>query len=526
MGISFDYYSVSLLLGGFTALLSGFLVFFHNRERLENIAWLLSNITSAIWSFGYFATITANSRDFALISDWILHIAAISIPVCYFLSVLSIIGEYKRNKRQLLGFSLIGLFFVIFVSSPLFVQDVIPKAHFNFVPDAGPLYKYFTAYFFLVVLYTLFLVIKKYIEVEDKVFRARLRYIIIFTVLGFGGGGSVFFLTFNVPILPYPLILFSIYPAVSGYAIFRYQLFNVKVITTEILVFLIWIFVLIRTLLSSDLENLLTNLGLLLSLNVAGLVLIRSVIKEVRQREQIEKLAQDLKKANEGQVSLMHFMNHQVKGRFGNAKNIFAELMTNDYGEMPGDAKPLLEKGLEETNMGIDYVQNILNSASAESGKLLYDMKPFDYRRVLEEAFEREKPRAEGKGLKFELNISDGDYGIVGDLRQLSEATRNLIDNSITYTPKGNVSVSLNQDKYAVKLDISDTGVGLTTKDKSSLFKSGGRGEESLKFNVNSTGYGLAFVKGVVDAHKGRVWAESDGRNKGSTFYLELPKTQ
>jgi signal transduction histidine kinase len=46
-----------------------------------------------------------------------------------------------------------------------------------------------------------------------------------------------------------------------------------------------------------------------------------------------------------------------------------------------------------------------------------------------------------------------------------------------------------------------------------------------LKVNINSTGFGLAFVKGAIEAHKGRVWAESAGEGKGSTFYIELPVT-
>jgi signal transduction histidine kinase len=67
--------------------------------------------------------------------------------------------------------------------------------------------------------------------------------------------------------------------------------------------------------------------------------------------------------------------------------------------------------------------------------------------------------------------------------------------------------------------------VGISDEDKPKLFKSGGRGTDSLKININSTGYGLAFVKGVVEAHKGRVWAESEGPGKGSVFYMELPRS-
>jgi signal transduction histidine kinase len=240
-------------------------------------------------------------------------------------------------------------------------------------------------------------------------------------------------------------------------------------------------------------------------------------------REHIEKLADDLQTANQGQVNLIHVMNHQVKGHLGNAKNIFAELLTDDYGVMPEESKPLLEKGLQEANLGVEYVQNILRGASAVTGTLPFDMKPINFREIVEAVFEKQKGYAENKGLEISLDIKEGNYNITGDSIQLSEAVKNMIDNSVNYTEKGSIKVSLSaSDK--IKFEVKDTGVGISDEDKPKLFKSGGRGTDSLKININSTGYGLAFVKGVAEAHKGSVGAESDGPGKGSTFILELPK--
>ncbi|MEK7194146.1 MAG: HAMP domain-containing sensor histidine kinase, partial [Patescibacteria group bacterium] len=106
---------------------------------------------------------------------------------------------------------------------------------------------------------------------------------------------------------------------------------------------------------------------------------------------------------------------------------------------------------------------------------------------------------------------------------QLREAVKNLINNSINYTEKGGIKVDIVRKGNKVLLSVKDTGIGLGKDDKARLFQSGGRGKDSLKYNINSTGYGLAFVKGVVEAHKGRVWAESAGLGKGSHFYIELP---
>jgi signal transduction histidine kinase len=382
-------------------------------------------------------------------------------------------------------------------------------------------------YFVSFVIFAYFKLIRSYLESKKNEKEVHLKFIILGTFVGF-----VFGMVFNL-FLPYigdykhiylgPV--FSIIMVASiAYSITKHHLFNMKVIVTQILMFVLWVFIFIRTILSSTSEDQIINGGLLLISVVVGTLLIKSVMREVQQREEIQKLADDLKLANQGQSSLMHFMNHQVKGRLGNVKNIFAELLTDDYGEMPRDAKPLLEKGLDEADIGVNYVQNILKGASAENGTLPYDMKPIDLKSLVTTAFEKQKDRAEKKELKFELKIEDGNYEMTGDAVQLGESIRNLIDNSLNYTPEGSVVVSLSNNSHIYRIEIKDTGVGLSSEDKLKLFKSGGRGEDSLKINVNSTGYGLVFVKGVVSAHGGKVWAESDGRSKGSTFIIELPK--
>jgi signal transduction histidine kinase len=277
-------------------------------------------------------------------------------------------------------------------------------------------------------------------------------------------------------------------------------------------------------------NKILTGITLIITA-VIGVNLIRSVKREVEQRERIEVLAKDLEvtnsklsEVNTGQASLIHFMNHQIKGRFGISKNIFAELMSDDYGTMPPATLPLLEQGLAEADSGVKYLQSILNGASAEMGTLSYDMKPMDLKPLVEKVFAKQKDVAEKKGLAINLSIEEGEYPIIGDETQLGEVLRNLIDNSINYTLTGSIDVGLSHTEKGILYKVKDTGVGITPEDKARLFKAGGRGINSLKINVNATGYGLVFVKNVGQAHKGHVWVESEGHNKGSTFYLELPK--
>jgi signal transduction histidine kinase len=98
----------------------------------------------------------------------------------------------------------------------------------------------------------------------------------------------------------------------------------------------------------------------------------------------------------------------------------------------------------------------------------------------------------------------------------------NFIENSIRYSLTGTIHIKLEKKDHKIVLSVKDNGVGLTDEDKKNLFTEGGRGKDSIRMNIDSTGYGLFSVKLIVQAHKGRVWAESEGKDKGSTFFVEL----
>jgi signal transduction histidine kinase len=389
--------------------------------------------------------------------------------------------------------------------------------------DPGQYYLIFPVFFAVVTAISLTLLIQDYIESQDPLFKAQIRNTLLAGLIGFSGGITNFFPQV-INIYPFGNYFVLLYVFFMSYGVLKYKLLSKRIISAQLFAGAIVLIFLFNLLQPDSLGNWLVKFLLFILILFFAIFLVRGVYREVKQREEIEKLAKDLKIANEGQASLMHFMNHQVKGRFGNAKNIFAELLTDDYGVMPPDAKPLLEKGLDETNLGINYVQNILKGASAENGTLPIEMKPIDFRKVVEVAATKQRPYAEAKGLSFELKMQDSDYSMSGDELQLGEAVRNLIDNSINYTQQGSIAVILGAVGKTIRFMVKDTGFGLTDEDKTKLFKSGGRGAESLKVNTNSTGYGLVFVKGVVEAHKGKVWAESAGRGKGSTFIVELPR--
>ncbi len=232
---SVNYFSFSLFIGGVIALVSGLMVY-RRRTLLSNKLWFWLNICTAIWSFGYATMISATTYRVAWISNLILHYAAIFIPILYLYFILSFTKSLKQNKKKLIKIFLIGLFFITINHTSFFIRTVKQKFIFNYAPDAGPLYVFFALYFWLLVVWATVIILKTIIQKKEQSIAKQAKYILL-SEIGFLGGGSVFFLTFNINIPPYPIILFSLYPIVIVYAIIKHRLMDVRVVITRSLIF-------------------------------------------------------------------------------------------------------------------------------------------------------------------------------------------------------------------------------------------------------------------------------------------------
>src|SRR3989344_3594655 len=490
--------------------------------------WSTFTFSVSLWGFGIYKIAISTVQSDAIFWWKVAEVGVILIPVLLFHFIIEFL-ELKERRAVFLVYFLSLIYIVLNIFTNYYVSGVRYAFNQLYYITANPVFISFIINFLLLSFYSIYILYRKYRNEVDQRKKQQIKYLSLAFFIGFVGGSSSYLPVFGLDILPLGNIAIFVSVLTVFYLLFWHRFLNAKNLLAQIVTFLIWVPLFIRIFLSNTTSERLIDISIFLSTVVLGAFLMRSVLKEVEQKEKIEKLADELKKVNQGQVSLIHFMNHQIKGRFGTAKNIFAELMTDDYGTMPPATIPLLQKGLEEANIGIDYVQNILKGATAESGVLKYDKTPVDFKILVEEVSTKQKEYAENKGLKFSLEIEENssgqnDYNIVGDHTQLREAVRNLIDNAINYTPEGSISVTLSQKDGKILFKSSDTGVGISEEDKKNLFKAGGRGADALKTNVNATGYGLVFVKNVVEAHGGKVWVESEGKGKGSTFYLEMPK--
>lgn len=332
--------------------------------------------------------------------------------------------------------------------------------------------------------------------------------------------------TGNYAINLYSLFLLPVFIISIIYAVFELDIFNFKILGTHYLV--IGLIVLMGGQLffiTNTTNRLLTILAMLFALGIS-FILFKNLKKESDQRLQIEKLNKNLNETIKQRESLVHLVTHKVKGAFTRSKYIFAGILDGTFGETSIEIQKIAQQGLESDNTGIETVDLVLNVSNMQKGTVKYEMKDMDLKELVDKTVAEKRDRIETKGLTLENTSDTPPYHIKGDPFWLKEAISNLIDNAFKYTLKGKITIKLEKKEGNILLSVMDTGIGLTKEDKDNLFTEGGRGKESVKVNVDSTGYGLFSVKLIVEAHNGHVWGESEGTGKGSAFFLEIPEVK
>lgn len=513
---------ISLTLVGLatiTTLILGVVVFISNRGSVTNKAFLFFSITTVVWSLLNYLSYQTFSPEVIL---WILRFVMF-LAVWHSFSIFTLFYVSPYEKIQFSRwYKFILLPVVVLVSlftlTPLVFNRIAEMAITGGAAKVinGPGIAVFGLSVIGLITSGFVLLVRKILNKKDA--ERRQLALLLIGALTF----VIFLIIFNF-ILPaffdnpnfIPLSAIFIFPyvAFTSYAILKHGLFNVKVIATQLLVFVIWIVISTGLLLAEGIRERLLDGSILVFTVIAGIFLIKSVKKEVSQREEIEQLAGRLKSVN-------RIMSHDIKNVLGKNKDMFGMLLDGTLGTLPENAKPFLEQVSSDTKKLIRSIIVILESGQ----NLVLKPEPFDLKEAVLEVVRDEEPDAKGKGLALVTNIDEKETcTIVGDRTHIiAHVLRNLIENAIHYTLAGSVTVGLSKkDANTVLFSVKDTGIGISDEDKPNIFKEGGHGKDSIKTNVHSTGYGLFSVKRIVDAHGGKVWFDTE-QGKGTTFYVEF----
>ncbi|GEM_PF-2219040 len=264
------------------------------------------------------------------------------------------------------------------------------------------------------------------------------------------------------------------------------------------------------------------------------------MVNEVREKEHIRKMNQELREAYQRVESLNRSLQeaNRLKSEFlsiaaHDLKNPlqvisgYAEMIEDTPG-MPDAVYRNSKKIGEATERMLRIIGHLLDSTAIEAGKLKLKKVPTDIAALTREVVNANLPLARQKRQRLTLKV-DSDCTVKADPDRMYEVINNLVSNAIKFSPPGkpirvdvmNVAKSRNF-KGRVIVRVRDRGPGLTKADLEKLFGKFARLSAQPTGGESSTGLGLSIVKQIVELHGGDVWAESKGRGKGSIFCVEL----
>jgi signal transduction histidine kinase len=299
-------------------------------------------------------------------------------------------------------------------------------------------------------------------------------------------------------------------------AITRYHLFGIQVILTEILVGLIGLLLIVQIFTAQTVLWKFINSLLFLLFCIFGYLLIRGVLKEIKLREEVERISQ-------AKSEFISIASHQLRTSLTAMKGYLSMMLEGDYGELPEKAKEKIESVYQSNERLIRLVNDILCVSKIEAGEIEINLERADLREIIREVIDELSIKANEKNLYLNFEEPKELPKILLDREKIRQVILNLVDNAIKYTQKGGVTVRLQIANGRLQIVVSDTGEGLTKEEKEKLFEKFSRGTAGTKFWTEGAGLGLYIAKSFAEMHKGRIWVESEGREKGSTFYVELP---
>lgn len=216
---------------------------------------------------------------------------------------------------------------------------------------------------------------------------------------------------------------------------------------------------------------------------------------------------------------------HQLRTPLSALKWYSELLLHGDSGPLNPEQKEFVNNIYDSSIRMIDLVNDLLNIARIESGRITIDSKPCDLGELLQGIIDDVKPKIEAKNQKIILNISSDLAKVNLDRNFIRVVYLNLLTNANKYTPVyGTIAVNIFKKDGQIISQVKDNGYGIPEKEKPFVFQKFFRGSNVSKIVVEGTGLGLYLAKAIVEASKGKIWFESSPL-EGTTFSFSLPLT-
>jgi len=248
--------------------------------------------------------------------------------------------------------------------------------------------------------------------------------------------------------------------------------------------------------------------------------------KKVEERTQeLTRALNELKVVSKRKTDFISSVSHELRTPLTSIKGYASILLTGKLGKIPPEIQERLDKINRHSDELVHLVNDLLDIAHIESGRLIMKKEVLDLKNIIEEVLDLLSMQLKEKQIDFSLRISEDANIIFADRSQIQRVFINIISNAIKFTSvKGKITISSHKSNKTMQIGVADTGCGIPEEMQEAIFEEFYRVDNLINQEVKGTGLGLALVKRIIEAHNGRIWVESK-LNTGSTFSFTLPQS-
>ena len=244
---------------------------------------------------------------------------------------------------------------------------------------------------------------------------------------------------------------------------------------------------------------------------------------ELKVADRTKQLAGALQKVNEisnKKTEFISAVSHELRTPLTSIKGYAAILIAGKIGELPAAVKERLIKINTHSDNLVGLINDLLDIARIESGRQEMKFSTYKIKTIVDNVADLLAPQITAKGVTLHLRLAQQIETIYVDVSHAERVLINLLSNAIKFTPQNGtitVAVAPTLDRGYVVFGISDTGIGIPASEVQKLFSEFFRVDNEINQNVKGTGLGLVLAKNIVQAHRGKMWVQSQVK-VGTTF--------
>lgn len=262
---------------------------------------------------------------------------------------------------------------------------------------------------------------------------------------------------------------------------------------------------------------------LIIILTIIVGVLMKQTFSGLEDAALVEKVHKELKSSIKAKNQFIQISSHQLRTPITAIKGYLSLLKEEHTRKDDAVGQYMVQMSVIVQNMST-VIEDVLNLNFLNSGDFSVRLDDiFDLKKQLTETVENKSFLMDKSNISYTYTVKGDDFIIKGDEVKIREVLNNGLDNALQYG-KNHIDIQLIANKKEIQIIIGDNGIGITQAEQKIIFKPYKRGEYAQQIRHDGTGLGLHLIKLIIEAHKGTVLIKSEGRDKGSTLIISIPK--